>query len=689
MELVLPSTNRAGHILAKVACQRVTDGKPSILFAAVPAVAEIIFGLAGSFDPEIIRCVQLHLNDIAKEGFYSSSEDVRKIIALSSGEEESLNVWMSGAPKERLRKIKSCMASSRSASTLYQIGQKYERLEDFVLAAAHYIKAAEKKSRLARERLTYLRDSEAIRGRPRDAIEVGNLYAGLLFSVNDAERGKWYLTAGVSYQNGYGVTRDFRAAAKLFRIAAELGCEGERFLVEIANSPHLTQMDANAIGTMYAYGLGVFDDFERALGWHEHAAEMDPKTLHAAIAHKSIGSIAERVGDFEQAARSYQQSIDGGCLTARPQLEELMTFSKPSREVRKVMDREFILWLRKNGKNLLTYRDLSNNTLVMRAVNYGQLKNTARLKMVGVPHDEDFQFFDSEATQSKVTHLQSLTTILVRDLRKESARVLCEAISGKWHDTQEETRRVIAELAERPLIAPLLELAKLAALGSHRLSRREKFSSSDYDSDDDFNEPLSTHYQLSIRVDRSKGNISGMYYEGVNGFKSRRAGGIYDRGYSWSENTIFFGWAGETWTRGTFLHELTHFLAYEVFNNKCLPYPPTSFIHRQEFLQITKSIEAKFKQPNTPVFTEELDKVVGNIFSSPLYTNEIDYQAELIVRIPELIARGKEGVEAEIRTHLPELMAYYENVFLPKVRAHTESMREIALGHWPLEIFPE
>lgn len=688
MELALPSTDHAAYILAKIACQKVTDGKSPVLFSVVSTIAEIALSLAGTCDQKIIGCIQLHLEQISKEVLYSgSAAETRQIIALNSGEAESINLWMSGLPIERLRKIKSYLASNRSATTLYQIGRKYEKLDDFVMAAAHYIKAAEKKNRSAQERLSYLHDSKTIRDRPRDAIEIGNLYAGLAFNVNDAERGKWYLKAGLSYQHGHGVGRDFRAAAKLFRIAAELGRQGERFLREIHNSPHLTQMDANAIGTMYAYSLGVFGDFQRALAWHEHAIEMDPQTVHAAIANKHIGFIAEQVGDFEQAARSYQQSIDGGCITARPQLDELITFCKPSRAVWKVIDREFVLWLRKNGQDLLTHRDLANNTLVMRAATCGQLKHTARLQMLGIPRDEGFQFFNSQETRSKVTHLQSITTKLTQDLRRESAQVL--VITGKWHDTEEETRRVIAELAERPLIAPLLELAKLAALGSHRLSRRKKFSRSDYDSDDDVNEPLSTHQQFLIRADRSKGNISGMYYEGLDGFKGRRAGGIFDYGYPWNENTIFFGWGGETWTRGTFLHEMTHFLAYEVFDNHCLPYLKTSVIHREEFLQITKSIKEKFDQPNRPVFTEELDEIVGNIFSSPNYINETDYQAELIVRIPELIARGKEGVEAEIRTHLPDLMAYYENVFLPKVRAHTESMREIALGYWPLEIFPE
>lgn len=618
----------------------------------------------------------------------TSARIAHEMRVLNPAESEDLRAWLEGPAKRQLEEIKARAAFSGSASKNYTKGLEAELREDFPLAAAYYIKASRKNS-AARGRLESLYHSDKIKTRPHDAIAIGNLYSFCIAKVGwadwDQQRGRWYSRAAIAYQTGHGVIRDLPAAAKLFRIVCELGCQGQGYLTEIYRSPELTQQDASAIGRMYTYGHSVASDPTKALLWHNKAIEMDSQSLGAATAKKDAGVTLESIGKFAPAAALYRESIDLGDSSATQDHTALLMSDKPDRRTWKTIERELVIWLHRRGgtRELLTYRDPANSTLIMRSADRYLLKHVARLKILQVPHDPDFKFFSTSEARSRVTRLRRQTKSLIEKLRKPFPETIRSRITGESHFSE----AVIDELHRRPLITPLLELTKLAALGCHRLSRRTKFTDDHYDSDDDVNETFNDHYQLEIEISRES-SISEIYVSGVNGLWGRDAGGVY-HGYEWNENTIFLGTSSERWTNGTLLHELTHFLTNELFDNRCLPYGEEDVANQERFIQITRDLKQRFETrvPGQPVLTEELDRVVGNIFSSPLYTSERSYQAELIVKIPELIARGKEGVEAEIRAHLPDLMNYYENTFIPKVESHTKAMREIALGHWPLEIF--
>jgi hypothetical protein len=101
--------------------------------------------------------------------------------------------------------------------------------------------------------------------------------------------GQFYL--GLSYNNGQGVSQDYREAVKWYRLAAEQGVKEAQ----------------NNLGRLYYEGLGVPQDHREAVKWYRLAADQGNAT-----AQNNLGTMySEGTGvlqDYREALRWYRKA---------------------------------------------------------------------------------------------------------------------------------------------------------------------------------------------------------------------------------------------------------------------------------------------------------------------------------------------------------------------------------------------
>jgi len=115
------------------------------------------------------------------------------------------------------------------------------------------------------------------------------------------------------YYNGYGVTKDYKAALEWYKKAAEQG--------------HAVAQ--NRLGAMYAKGDGVTQDYKEAFKWYRKAAEQG-----YALAQFNLGGMyLEGNGvtkDYVQSYMWFKLAVSGGYKDAVKILETLKSKMSPN-----------------------------------------------------------------------------------------------------------------------------------------------------------------------------------------------------------------------------------------------------------------------------------------------------------------------------------------------------------------------
>lgn len=293
------------------------------------------------------------------------------------------------------------------------------------------------------------------------------------------------------------------------------------------------------------------------------------------------------------------------------------------------------------------------------------------------------------AQKFRVDRLQLLTNATLNGIRQDAPTFILSnlhltVIRGDL-DSDKCTIK-LRKLCNIPEIRPLLDLTKLAMLGKHKLSQRGEAHRDNpdlvYDSDDEA--PMMIEQKLSITIDPHTPSVRQQVCS------VERAHGIYDEA---QPNSIVIGngrdiieTTGEiiTTPQSTMIHEICHFIAKEVFNH-CLPYRNNDVINRERFTKIAEEM-LRNKDRLLPIF---------QVFHN--YPPEA-WHGELIVRIPQYLAVDEELKEHMVNDRLgklesgPEglLLQYYREVFLPEVLAHTERLRQNAVGiGWSPKLFDQ
>lgn len=304
----------------------------------------------------------------------------------------------------------------------------------------------------------------------------------------------------------------------------------------------------------------------------------------------------------------------------------------------------------------------------------------ANKQLLNADSKKPFQYLTA-ADQQKVTDLQNTLSILIGQLHQSAPAILQTRlfIDNSSLPDNDKRRKAFDELYQIPEIQPLLDLAKLAALGLHDLSdpknERKKFVDADYDSDDDDNERLSENQKLSFRFDSKKPTVNGMIHYGHDGEEGEGSYGVYLP----KTNIIYYGAQRNKVdeVRATMIHELTHFIAYEVFKNDCKPFSNQS--PEQATLEAIKNDLRSRKV--------SLDPILALAFNKD-YEVAQQSDAELIVRVPQMLAEYGVIVGLQkLQQQAPNLLNYYKNTFLSAVKAHCDKLEKRALRAWPKDLF--
>jgi hypothetical protein len=114
---------------------------------------------------------------------------------------------------------------------------------------------------------------------------------------------------------------------------------------------------------------------------------------------------------------------------------------------------------------------------------------------------------------------------------------------------------------------------------------------------------------------------------------------------------------------GSLLHKLTHAVAYEVYENGGNPY----FQNHDEgnkkiFQQIVKRLQA---------LPHRVCDQIAQVFES---YDAREWDLELIVRVPEILAEDESG-RAKLEQHYPDLLSYYQSIFMPLYDRHIHYLR--------------
>jgi WD40 repeat protein len=128
---------------------------------------------------------------------------------------------------------------------------------------------------------------------------------------------------------------------------------------------------------------------------------------------------------------------------------------------------------------------------------------------------------------------------------------------------------------------------------------------------------------------------------------------------------ISVGFAGEiAEVAGTLIHEFTHQICYDIWQNECKPYFEANRSDKDRFAKIFANI----KQNKANVH-----ELIQMAYDNYQRSGDDVMQSELIVRVPHiLIQEGMEKGKKILENQVPELLKYYEDVVLPACKDYLE-----------------
>lgn len=156
-------------------------------------------------------------------------------------------------------------------------------------------------------------------------------------------------------------------------------------------------------------------------------------------------------------------------------------------------------------------------------------------------------------------------------------------------------------------------------------------------------------------------------------------------GHYTNKNTLFISLGVEpNIALGTLLHEGTHFIMRQVFNNKCNPFFPgdSGKEAEKEMMEVIKitadRVTRKLRHPQDEDVKAALESIKSIFDHYPVNKHAI----EMAVKIPEIL--GRLGVEkgSKFLKKFPELVKYHREIIIPAINNY--------LSHHklPLEIAP-
>lgn len=594
-------------------------------------------------------------------------------------------------------------------------GNAFEELpgRNLPLAAKCYQIALERWSSYpqAQDDLNRLIASQALSA--NDAITIGLIYhKGEEVKIDPEKALRWYERAKVIDPGNAIASRNIGLlyeislhnlplAIRHYQSALEHAVlpytRAQEDLDRIFISPTVSANDAISIGVMYHNRLGAAN-LRKALEWYGKAIILEPRN---GTAMRNLGVMHENGQHFPgnpvQAVRLYLNAYYNGCQLARDDFSRIYHAVGLTRKERKAIATESIivgvsrdpsLPLRDRLTRVFQETDARGFTPLRRAINDRLYKQIARLKICGGNNTADIAPLTA-AVHLKIANLQRQITDLVRNLREPAPVVLFNqalSVIDRNQNPEVISQAIFNEMYQNELLKPLMDMAQLATLGCHRSSQRRKYIEPDgYDSDDDDNEALRDDQRLSIVFNWHERTVENMhYYPGAD-----QAHGVY----IFPGNIVFVaarleGTVTPAFVRGIMIHELTHFLANEVFGNQALPYEANDVTNLAEFRAITNDL---FERRN------DLDPILQAVFTSPAYNTgnaEVSHHQELIVRVAQMIVTyegtwlGGDGLH-RLRNQVPRLLSYYENIFLPAIRRHIEKCKSVALAGWSEELLRE
>lgn len=267
-------------------------------------------------------------------------------------------------------------------------------------------------------------------------------------------------------------------------------------------------------------------------------------------------------------------------------------------------------------------------------------------------------------------------TLNYQDLNMSTVDAIMGAISFTEPYNRNTVKIALEDAYQLPTIKPLMDLAKFAALGQHRLSGRFSKAEVDTEYDSDEEAPIERKHRLRVELDPESDNILYMHVSGKDGFGNISTLGMCIGG----RNRLFAGIKRPVADfTGTIIHEICHLAALEVFRNY-EPYNTT--VDKNKFQAIADELSKSIK---------ELPELLQTAFNSKNYEPK-DIHNELIVRVPQIILSrhmiGEDGIaELKARSDTKQLYDYYEQTFLPAVTSHVEKLTARAYHHWNPEVF--
>lgn len=556
-------------------------------------------------------------------------------------------------------------ANKDSAIACYNLGIMYENgygvTPNYARAVSYYWRALQGGYSKAESSIANIfRDSETT---VQDFRTVGIMYIN---KQDYCEAMKWlkrakgdacaYRYMGFLYQKGFGVKADPIMAAKYYIQALANGYE--RVQKDI-DSMDLTDEQWHELGQDYYHAWhGMAEDSVLARLCFQQVIHINSKYKDA---HDYLGWIYE-----------HGEEVKVNLIRARKHYELAQEARNYKRVERKIMSAAIA-----SGKSLDLVDD-KGRTALHRAAKFGYLKLFATLKYFNA----DTKVLDrrrnypgtrlSQEESSKINRLQRLVSRYHHDMQLSAVDVFISrlTVEGGMLD-QGATRVELTRLYQMPMLQPLFELAKLAMLGRHQLSKRKAVLSvdePDYDSDQETS--VNDEECLSVAIDPNKEDVEGMVHFGQHGLGGKNAYGVHvpvDGTY----NAIFV--AGQRKSRelvqATMIHELCHFLAEEVFGNDAKPYSADSRRYKDKFTVIAAALEKR---------KSELDPILQGAFDA-FYKKQDQVHAELIVRVPQCIAAYPDGLD-RLKQQAPQLLDYYQYIFLSAIVKHTEVLAEKAMG---------
>lgn len=345
------------------------------------------------------------------------------------------------------------------------------------------------------------------------------------------------------------------------------------------------------------------------------------------------------------------------------------------------LEKEEIERLAQTGN--LNEKDSNGDTALHRMAKQGFYKYYARLQYMGADVNalntegkEPIYYLKTAPGGNAEKKTQKLLIDFVETIKNYYSSIPAAIVSnissvGPMRLDEDLTKQRIAEMYQHPYIKPLLNLIKFARYGQHDLSQQKHFGDAGYISDNDDNLPTDTSTYFRILLDPNSATIESIFV----GDGGKECWGIYQPG----SNNIKLGTQGnKKEVCKTLLHEMTHFIAHEVFKNAALPYLEDDAKAKSDFTTIASDLGKN--QGNLP-------PIIQDAFSSS-YKKDNQIQQELIVRVVELYYEcGGDENDKRIKT-VSALWNYYVTVFLPAVEKHVQKLGSRMLSGWSPNLFP-